>query len=97
MSDLYFRNSRVRSQSTKAGMLLFHLSTGKAYQCNETAEVLWRSLDDHPTLGDLVAHFRHLFPEVLEETLTHDVERVLRLYESEHLVRRMEDPRGMQG
>lgn len=38
--NLYFRNSRVRSQSTKAGVLLFDLSPGKAYQCNETAEVL---------------------------------------------------------
>lgn len=89
MSDLYFRNSRVRSQSTKDGMLLFNLMTGKGFHCNETAEMAWRALDDNASLEDLVRYFHTKFSGVPEGSLQEDLQSMLKIFESNELVRRM--------
>ena len=92
MSDLtYFRSSSVRSQSIDTGFLLYDLRDRKGYLLNATAEILWRMLDEHPHLDDLVGAFCDRFPEVKPDVMRVDLRRTLENLEGRGLVRAMLD------
>jgi hypothetical protein len=92
MSDLtYFRSSSVRSQSIDTGFLLYDLRARKGYMLHATAEILWRLLDEHPHLDDLVGAFCARFPEVKPDVMRVDLRRTLENLEGRGLVRAMLD------
>ncbi|PYS74048.1 MAG: hypothetical protein DMF69_02920 [Acidobacteria bacterium] len=69
------------------GGILVDLNTKQYYQLNETGSIIWRSLENGSSVGDIVSEIKRIY-EVSDEHAQASVEKLLSTLESKKLLQR---------
>jgi len=85
MAEKYVRSIQVMWNMVDDEAVLLNTTTGKYFGMNKTAMALWRFIETPRSIQEIVKELLNFF-EVEESLLAKDVEALLSILESKHLI-----------